>query len=468
MEKILQLNEQIQSRFGVVLIGPSGSGKSTILQILRKALSLSSSKNSNQLGVKELIIIDPKSMQRSKMFGYIDEDTREWHDGIFSSKARDITRNDSTGIGMYWIVFDGDIDPDWVEALNSVLDDNRVLTLPSGERIDFDLKKCRILFETTSLRHASPATISRLGVVSIDRIMNKEMVHSYIAKHQLSFTAITTIENYLDANYHQIYSIISTTRALLEHIHYCHSNNEDELIAIDRISGKLADNSNGKVEMINDLVLTKSVRRYVEMIKPIIDKHICLIGPISAGKSALANELVFARLANGFILTYECTPTSDAATFLKALFGSSTLVHNGSNKTLRTQTGQPLLLFIKHLELLITDKWGSNSLVSLLVQLAKYQGFYHLDSFDWITLDPTFQIIITCTDVHLIDKRLQTQLHLIQLNPYELNEIEQILEEKTKQINPAVRYMIFIIFYLLFYFIKFIWPELTFQNNILS
>ena len=63
-----------------------------------------------------------------------------------------------------WVVCDGDIDPEWIEALNSVLDDNRLLTMASGERIKFG-PDVNFIFETHDLTYASPATISRMGVV---------------------------------------------------------------------------------------------------------------------------------------------------------------------------------------------------------------------------------------------------------------------------------------------------------------
>lgn len=65
---------------------------------------------------------------------------------------------------MCWVICDGDVDPEWIEALNSVLDDNRLLTLPTGERISFG-NNVNFIFETNDLQYASPATISRMGMI---------------------------------------------------------------------------------------------------------------------------------------------------------------------------------------------------------------------------------------------------------------------------------------------------------------
>ena len=85
--------------------------------------------------------------------------------GLFSVIMRDLANIASDS--PKWIVLDGDIDPMWIESLNTVMDDNKVLTLASNERIPLT-PTMRLLFEISHLRTATPATVSRAGILFIN------------------------------------------------------------------------------------------------------------------------------------------------------------------------------------------------------------------------------------------------------------------------------------------------------------
>ena len=155
VKKVVQLNENLNQRMGCVIVGPSGCGKSTLLRILRAALS--------KMGQSVVVhTMNPKAMPRQQLLGHMDLDTREWFDGVLTASARQVVKEPPNV--RSWIICDGDIDPEWVESLNSVLDDNRLLTMPSGERIRFG-PNVNFIFETNDLRFASPATVSRMGMI---------------------------------------------------------------------------------------------------------------------------------------------------------------------------------------------------------------------------------------------------------------------------------------------------------------
>ncbi|KAE8745286.1 hypothetical protein FOCC_FOCC007971 [Frankliniella occidentalis] len=154
-QKCIELYEQLNQRMGVVVVGPAGSGKTTLCRLLKHALG--------QLGqIIHQHTVNPKAMPRSQLLGHIDLDTRQWVDGVLTISAQRVY-SEPAEIHS-WIVCDGDVDPEWIESLNSVLDDNRLLTLPSGWRIQFG-PNVNFIFETHDLSYASPATISRMGMI---------------------------------------------------------------------------------------------------------------------------------------------------------------------------------------------------------------------------------------------------------------------------------------------------------------
>lgn len=171
MEKVLQLYQICNLNHGLMMVGPSGSGKSTAWRVLLKALE-------RYEGIEGVAhVIDPKAISKEALYGVLDPNTREWTDGLFTHILRKIIDNLRGEINKrQWIIFDGDVDPEWVENLNSVLDDNKLLTLPNGERLSLP-PNVRVMFEVQDLKYATLATVSRCGMVWFSEdVLSTEMI----------------------------------------------------------------------------------------------------------------------------------------------------------------------------------------------------------------------------------------------------------------------------------------------------
>ncbi|KAG8146106.1 hypothetical protein E2320_012501 [Naja naja] len=159
VDKVVQMYETMLTRHTTMVVGPTGGGKSVVINALCHAQT--------KLGLlTKLYILNPKAMSVIELYGILDPTTRDWTDGVLSNIFREINKPTDKKERRY-ILFDGDVDALWVENMNSVMDDNKLLTLANGERIRLQAH-CALLFEVGDLQYASPATVSRCGMVFVD------------------------------------------------------------------------------------------------------------------------------------------------------------------------------------------------------------------------------------------------------------------------------------------------------------
>lgn len=156
--KVVQLSEILEIRHCIFLMGPPGAGKSSSYKILGKAQTENNMKT-------QIIDLDPKIVSTSNLYGYTNMTTKEWKMGLLSYYMQYFSEETTDG-NPKWIILDGDLDANWIESMNSVMDDNKLLTLANNGRIVLK-KYMKLLFEIKDLKYATPATVSRAGILYI-------------------------------------------------------------------------------------------------------------------------------------------------------------------------------------------------------------------------------------------------------------------------------------------------------------
>lgn len=468
VRKILQFNEACNQRMGVVIVGPGGSGKSTLWKVLQAAM----------VRLRRKIItytINPKSIPRQQLLGYMDLDTREWFDGVLTAAARSVVKEPLEI--KSWIICDGDIDPEWVESLNSVLDDNRLLTLPSGERIQF-ASNVNFIFETHSLKWASPATVSRMGMIFLaDEDMDSTaVIHSWTKQQPADYQQkiVPLIDQYFakglewilkDASYgvettkagtvlnglSQLKGISTKSEFALGLIRGLGSNLDLEKRAnfarevftwtnenpIDRrrplncyydvkamayrsYDGDVVMNISSEELLKEPVVPTVDVRSNADVIIPWIrngDPFI-VVGPEGCGKHMTLRHC-FQQVPGTSVATIHCSSQTNAQQVIQKLNQHCGIFSSVKGRVYRPKEGERLIIYLKDLNLPRPDKYETIQLIAFLQQLITYGGFYD-EKLEWLGLERV-QIVgsmnpPTTTGRHVLTTRFTALMRLLVIN----------------------------------------------------
>jgi dynein heavy chain len=175
-------------RHGNMVVGTTATGKTTVSEVLAEALTKLHKDGHGDtdpwyqpINIKTL---NPKAVLMGELYGEVNPFTNEWTAGIVPNlvnEAVEALENPEIAHHKRWIMFDGPVDTLWIESMNTVLDDSKMLCLNNGQRIRMP-DTCTMVFEVNDLKVASPATVSRCGMVFLEPVHLgwKPLVHTWI------------------------------------------------------------------------------------------------------------------------------------------------------------------------------------------------------------------------------------------------------------------------------------------------
>lgn len=442
VRKMLQLKESLDQRMGCVVVGPSGCGKSTLWGVLKAAMIKTGSKVVTH-------VMNPKAMPRQQLLGEMDPDTREWTDGVLTAAARQVVREPLET--RCWIVCDGDVDPEWIESLNSVLDDNHLLTLPNGERISFN-SNVNFLFETHDLRFASPATISRMGMIFLsDEDVDVKRIVSCWLRQQSTESQVSLgawMEDYfyrglkwvLDGGHAVMETtMVGTVFNGLSHVAESRTKAEFAVGMIRGLGGNMDFSKRAEFATVvfgwvgerppdikapldcfvdgtkqlcafktmetvpeardfhTALIETVGVQRNIGMIEKWMAtaQPFILVGPEGAGKEMIIRYVVTKR-RNTSLTMLHCNAQTTAEHVVQKIKQACVAYSTNVGRTYKPREGDRLVLFLKDVNLPKPDQYNTCLLIAFLQQLITFNGFYD-ENLEFISLERVRERDLLCS-----------------------------------------------------------------------
>ncbi|KAJ3333612.1 Dynein heavy chain 7, axonemal [Blyttiomyces sp. JEL0837] len=295
VEKIIQLYEMMLVRHGFMLVGEPFSGKTCAYRVLADAMTdLATAHGEEEFQKVQYKVLNPKSVTMGQLYGQFDPVSHEWTDGVLATSYRAYAS--SVSPDRKWVIFDGPVDAVWVENMNTVLDDNKKLCLMSGEIIQLS-NTMSMMFEVMDLAVASPATVSRCGMVYLEpeRMGWKPLVQSWL--EGLDFIPLEIIKFLF-----QLFDTLVTP--CLQFVRReCKELSPTSDIGLETDRWVLWINTIEHVPIPSDaqfsdiIIPTKDTARYNYLMELLVthDKPYLLVGPTGTGKSKYVGN----RLLNG-------------------------------------------------------------------------------------------------------------------------------------------------------------------------
>ncbi|CEF67457.1 Dynein heavy chain at 62B [Strongyloides ratti] len=312
----------------ILMLGCSLTGKSTLLKLASEML--------NHISNKKIIIkrFNPSRFSQESIFGTFHQTFNDWNNGFLVEML--MSKLDETE--ELWIVFDGLLDSEWAESLNSLLDSNNKLNLANGESILLE-SNIKIFFETDSVEKIAASTISRCRVINTNDIVieisscleAEEQYNSILSVASLLKFPNMTIKNYFYTQLQNILTVYkkfwnqSLSNTLMYEIQYIFQNliipkenflkdfNLDKIIPphpmpLNKSSNNLFDNIH--LKKLNDILLKLIYG----------NQFIILAGTFGSGKTTFLEKFTSSLDVSLWeIYKFDITTETTATIFLDSL-----------------------------------------------------------------------------------------------------------------------------------------------------